>query len=239
MADGSNVRLLGVSGSPRRGATSKALEICLAAAATVPGVETACIDLAGKDIPCCKNCNACRTQHLPRCPVFQDDFSDAYLELYRSCDGILLASPLYSMNPTGLLLNFLSRMRPSGGSRRDGSFEGLRVGGCIAVGGRRNGGQDLAVATLNAALQSTGANVVGGGVYFYNGAAVWSKNERDFDDPTGIVELETLGRKVACVASVMKAGRDALGDRLTPAACAGFASDEARRQASELLGLSR
>lgn len=232
------ILILGVSGSPKHGATSRALRLSLDAAGQVPGVETACIDLAGKRIHCCTGCNACRTRALDHCPVFQDDFTDEYMSLYLRCDGILLASPLYSMNPTGLLMNFLNRMRPSGGSRIPRGIAGMRMGGCIAVGGRRNGGQDAALSAMNAALQSTGTNVIGGGVYFYNGAAVWSRNDKNFDDPTGVLELEALGRKVAWASKIVRAGLAALDGQVTAANCSGFLSDEQLSQAREQLGLS-
>lgn len=230
--------ILGVNGSPRRGAAAKALGISLEAAAQVPGVEAVQIDLAGKEIRCCTGCNACRTRGLDHCPVFQDDFAAEFFPLYLGCDGILLASPVYSMNPTGLLMNFLNRMRPAGGSRSPRGMAGMRMGGCIAVGGRRNGGQDTALAAMNAALQSTGTNVVGGGVYFYNGAAVWSQNERAFDDPTGTLELEALGRKVAWAAKIVQAGLACLEGQVSAANCAGFASQEQMAQARRQLGLT-
>lgn len=238
MEERHTVLILGVSGSPKHGATSKALQICLNAAAQVPGVQTACIDLAGKQIQCCTGCNACRNRGLDYCPVYQDDFCDTYMSLYLQCSGIILASPIYSMNPTGLLSNFLNRMRPSGGSKYPRSMAGMRVGGSIAVGGRRNGGQDTALAAMNSALQSTGTNVVGGGVYFYNGAAVWSKNQREFDDPTGVLELEAMGRKVAWLAKVIDAGLTVLDGKISNVNCAGFMSDTQMEQARKQLGLS-
>lgn len=232
------VLILGINGSPRRGATAKALSITLNAASQVPGVETSCIDLAGKKIHCCLGCNACRIRNLDHCPVFEDDFTNEMMSLYLRCDGIILASPLYSMNPTGLLMNFLNRMRPSGGSRIPRGMTGMRMGGCLAVGGRRNGGQDAALSAMNAALQSTGTNVVGGGVYFYNGAAVWSRNDKSFEDPTGVVELEALGRKVAWASKIVQTGLTCLEGQVSAANCSGFSSPEEMAQARAQLGLS-
>ena len=232
------VLILGINGSPRRGATARALSISMEAASHVPGIETACIDLAGKNIHCCLGCDACRSRNQGHCLVFQDDFTDEMMSLYQRCDGIVLASPLYSMNPTGLLMNFFNRMRPSGGGRTHQGISGMRMGGCIAVGGRRNGGQDTALAAMNAALQSTGTNVVGGGVYFYNGAAVWSHNDKSFDDPTGVIELEALGRKVAWASKIVQAGLVYLEGQVSVANCSGFSSLEEMAQARIQLGLS-
>ncbi|MBC5729877.1 flavodoxin family protein [Pseudoflavonifractor hominis] len=231
------VRILGVSASPRKGATLQALQHCLDAAKSIPGVETELIDLSGKKIHCCINCNACRKQKLSYCPVFQDDFQPSYLERYRNCDGIILASPLYMMNPTGLLSNFIARMRPGGGGPEEKAAAGLRIGGTIAVGGRRNGGQDTALAAMNALLQSGGTNVVGGGVLFYNGASVWSKNQKVLDDPTGQIELEVLGRKVAALASIVVRGMEHCPEDWNPFYGAGCLSKEQMLQAYAAIGL--
>ena len=231
------VRILGVSGSPRKGATLQAVRHCLAAAEQLPGVETELIDLSGKEIQCCIHCDTCRKQKLAYCPVFQDDFQTSYLESYQRCDGIILASPLYMMNPTGLLSNFIARMRPGGGSLCTRAAAGLRIGGAIAVGGRRNGGQDSALSTMNALLQSGGTNVVGGGVLFYNGASIWSQNRKELDDPTGYLELEILGRKVAAVAKAVTSGAEALGDTWSVFHGAGFLSETQMVQAYSKIGI--
>ena len=237
---GKDVMILGVSGSPRKGATSKAIRICLEAAEQVPGVTTRLIDLANKRIHCCTNCNVCKSKDLSYCALFKDkdDFTDEYMDLYRRCDGIILASPIYLMNPTGLLTNFLGRMRPTGGEHRRLAVDGMRMGGCIAVGGRRNGGQDITTGALTSMLQSSGTSVVGGDVLFYNGATVWSKNEKDFDDPQGEMELKILGRKVAYATKIMGAGLEALKDSLQDANFWGFTSPEEQLDAYEKMGLS-
>lgn len=228
--------ILGVNGSPRHGATEKAVRICLNAAAEVPGVRTALINLAGRQINACINCNACLKRDLGRCAVFQDGFEQDFLELYRQCDGIILGSAIYQMNPTGLLTNFVSRLRPLGKLGRSGAFD-MRMGGAIAVGGMRNGGQDLTLAALNATLQTLSVNIVGGGVHFYNGAAVWSQNQMDFDDWKGVLELEIMGRKIAYAAKVIRAGMDALADTVSEANYAGFTSAAQMEEAYRRIGL--
>lgn len=232
------IRILGVSGSPRRGATSRALQVCMEAIAEIDGVHTHTIDLAGKTIHPCRNCNVCKTKNLPHCPVHQDDFTDEYMQLYRNCDGIVLASPVYLMNPTGLLSNFMSRMRPSGGQSARQSKEALRMGGSIAVGGRRNGGQETTIAALNLLLQAAGANVVGGDVLFYNGAAVFSQNQKDFTDETGLAEIRILGRKVAYLTMLMCAGQSALGHKIQGANLRGFVSPAQEKENLAMMGLS-
>lgn len=221
--------ILGISGSPRVSVTSKALDSALKAAESVPGITTMKIDLSGHDINCCKNCNVCIKKSLDTCPVFKDDLKDEYYEMYKNCDGIILATPIYHMNATGLIQNFLSRMKPLSPCARKGKF-GSRMGAGIAVGGMRNGGQDFVLTVLNNMLQSSGVNIIGGGVQFYNGAAVWSKNQRDFTDENGILETQALGRKLAYMCKVVQSGIDTLGEDINDANFLGFHNDEDLKQ---------
>lgn len=238
MTDNHEILILGVSGSPRKGATEKAAKICLEAAGEVPGVKTAFINLAGpKQVNACLGCNACLRKGSGRCEVFRDDgMKDEYLELYRQCDGLILATPLYQMNPTGLLTNFVSRVRPLAQLGRSGAFD-MRVGGGIVVGGMRNGGEDFALSAINATLQTLSVNIVGGGCQFYNGASVWSKNEKDFDDWKGVMELEIMGRKIAYAAKAIRAGIDALAGEVEMVNYAGFRSVEDMEESYKRIGL--
>ncbi len=229
-------RILAVSGSPRNGATVKATRICLEAAEEIPGIKTEFINLANKQINCCINCNGCFRNKDGRCAAFNDDFLEEYLYLYASCDALILASPIYEMSLTGLLSNFISRLRPIAEKARSGAFD-MRFGASIAVGGMRNGGQDTTLSTINRKLQTLSINVVGGGVQFYNGAAVWSKNQKDFDDEKGILELQVLGRKIAYLTKAMRCGVDYMKDEIRDYNYAGFNSREQMNDIYKKIGL--
>ncbi|MEL7601706.1 MAG: flavodoxin family protein [Bacillota bacterium] len=220
------ILILGVSGSPRKSATSEALDAALAAAASVDGVQTRKIELAGRNINCCKNCNVCLDKKLEYCPAFQDDFKREDLEVYKECHGIILATPIYHMTATGLLQNFISRMRPLGPYGRQGKF-GCRMGASIAVGGMRNGGQDLCLSVLNGLLQSTGTNIIGGGVQFYSGAAIWSQNKTSLQDEWGRQEAEALGRKLAYMCKLLQTGREHMEYEINDANLLGYVDQEA------------
>ncbi len=230
------IKILGVSGSPRNSATSQALDVALAAAASVNGVEITKIDLAGLNINCCKNCNACSEKKLEYCPAFRDDFRSEFLEAYKHCHGIILASPIYHMTATGLLQNFISRMKPLGPYGRQGKF-GCRMGACIAVGGIRNGGQDLCLSVMNSMLQSTGTNIIGGGVQFYNGASVWSQNKTTLQDDWGRMEAEALGRKLAYICKIMQAGKERLNTEMNDANFLGYVDQDALMAGYKARGL--
>ena len=77
-----------------------------------------------------------------------------------------------------------------------------KVAGVIAVGGARNGGQLLAVESVQAALYGQDMLVVGAGrPTSRSGAAVWSKKDEDVTkDEVGMQAVRDLGRRVAEVA---------------------------------------
>ena len=231
------ITILGISGGVRaNGVTAKAVAHFLETAATVPGVRTEMIDLAGKNIQPCLGCNACYRKQAKCCPVIKDDFDPAWMELYDKCDAIVLGSPIYQMNPTGVIANFLSRLRPAGPGGRCGKYD-MRLGTSIAVGGRRNGGHDAAINALNNQLQTFGVSVIGGGVMFYNGPAVWSAGSRELEDATGRQEIEVAARKLAYLTRTMQAGVEAVKDELPMIGYAGFDNQQQQDQAYAFLGL--
>lgn len=230
------VKLLGICGSPRDSVTKQALAAALNAAESVGGVEVYGIYLHGKNIQCCRNCGVCLKLQCGYCPVIRDDMCREYYELYRKCDGIILATPLNYMTATGLLQNFMSRMRPFSRDARQGAF-GSRMGGSIAVGGMRNGGQDFCLSVLNNMLQATGTNIVGGGVPFYNGASVCSGNGSELKDEIGMAEAEALGKKVAYMCKIVRQGLRAAGESVASANFLGFEDTQALAEGYRVRGL--
>ncbi|MEW5815942.1 MAG: flavodoxin family protein [Spirochaetota bacterium] len=106
-----HVTVVGVSGSPRQGATLYSVKEALAAAADIPGVKTELIDLRGKEIHYCIHCDRCIRESLNYCPTFRDSM-DGFYESMLSADGIIIGSPVYQMTTTALLQAFFNRLRP-------------------------------------------------------------------------------------------------------------------------------
>jgi len=210
------VRILGVSGSPRKGMTDYITEMALESAREVPGVETEFLPLRTKDIKHCIQCDAClklnsgqKYEHY--CKPFQDDMDDL-MRLWLSADGYIVASPVYDMNVTPMLNIFFNRFRPLWRV-----FKGIhmnKVGGSISLGGTRHGGQETTVAMINNFFLTNEILVTGGPSGNYCGACVWTQDKlpKEFDDPIGIERVKGLGRRVAEVAKVIKAGREIVGD---------------------------
>jgi len=208
-------RVIGLCGSPRKGATEYALERALAAAQTIPGVETELMVLRGKEIKRCTHCNLCMESKEPLpsyCP--QDDDMKELIDQFVTADGYIIASPVYEATVTGLLKDFMDRFRAKAFANlrrgRNPFLRNPRVGGGIAVGGTRHGGQELTLTAINNFFLTYEFLVTGGPLGNYLGASVWSKDRKAQgvqEDEVGIERLEKLGRRVAEYAVLLEAGR--------------------------------
>lgn len=200
------VKILGICGSPRKQATYYALEQALDAA-KAEGTEVELVSLSGKKVnPCCA-CNKCIRDNSPICTLWKDDAS-SLLQKVQDADGLILASPVYNMCPTPLMAAFLSRFR--GGwvvlSENPDLFA-KKVGGCIAVGGTRNGGQENTINNMMGFFHTNGITPANGGLCMYAGASVWSGDkgaEGAAADEEGMIRCRRIGQKVARLAKALK-----------------------------------
>lgn len=221
------VKILGVSGSPRKSATYYSIKTALDAASEISDVNVDLIDLRGKTINFCIHCNACRRKNVLYCPTFNDDMNSFYEKLVEA-DGFIMASPVYQMNITAQLQAFFNRWRPLGGLAKEAHWS-FKVGGGIAVGGRRNGGQETALEAINNFFLCQGMVVAGGGVFAYNGGTVWSNDmgqEGAKNDSVGMDTVKVMGRRVAVIAKVLKANSELIGQEISKGQRVGFSSDE-------------
>ncbi len=200
------IKILGISGSPRHQATEYAVKKALEKAASFEGVITEFISFKDKKILPCMHCDVCIKQSR-KC-VLNDDM-EQMLELFVQADGYIIGSPVYSYNPTPEIIMFFNRMRPWRNCFPHDAMEG-KVGGAIAVGGTRNGGQEL---TINAIINMYLAReilVVGGSTGYYTGGKIWTQNKDKqgaMEDNIGMLSVEDIGARVAKAALMLKGGR--------------------------------
>lgn len=217
------VTILGISGSPRKGATHYSVQEALRVAGEISGIETEFISLAGKKINNCIHCDRCLREAKGRCPVFDDDMKNL-LPLVQRADGFIIGTPVYQMNTAGILQNFLNRFRPIGVHTR-GAKKYLRVAGSVACGGMRNGGLESALTAINNFSLASGMAVVSGSTAAYNGAAVWS-NDRKIagvqEDDAGLASVKVMGRRVAVMTKILKLGYNNLESEIPDHLLAGF-----------------
>jgi multimeric flavodoxin WrbA len=193
------LKIIGVACSPRAGkTTAAAVKVCLEAAQAVAPerIEVELIELAGLKIP------AQVAVGLPLDPGERDDFPKVAEKLGEAhVVGIIIGSPVYFCNMSALCKAFLDRCF----SFRAKKF-GLanKVAGVVAVGGVRNGGQELTIQSIQAALMCQEMLVVGDGrPTAHTGATLWNSGKDDLsEDEFGLGTARNLGRRVAEVALI-------------------------------------
>jgi len=207
------VKILGISGSPRKSGTEFALKEALKAAEEVPGVTTTFVTLRGKKINFCVHCERCIREEKLYCPTHENDDMKELYPLFAKADAYILASPVYQMNMSGQLLTFVNRLRPLWPLVRDGLLK-TRVGGAIVVGGTRNGGCEPALMAINNFYNCFGIIAVTGGHNAYCGGFAWSQDRKEEgvrEDEVGLETVRVMGRRVAEVALLVAAGKEARG----------------------------
>jgi multimeric flavodoxin WrbA len=198
------LKIIAVACSPRAGkTTAQALQVCLEAAKAVDPerIEVELIELAGLKIP------AHVAVGLPLEPGEKDDFPAVAEKLgAANVAGIIIGSPVYFCNMSALCKAFLDRCF----SFRARKFAlANKVAAVVAVGGVRNGGQELTIQSIQAALMCQEMLVVGDGrPTAHTGATLWNSGKDDLsEDEFGLGTAKNLGRRVAEVALTMAAGK--------------------------------
>lgn len=207
------VKVLGISGSPRKGNTQAMVSECLKAAGAIPGVEVEMIDLRRKIGPCI-DCDKCPVDPPARYCALKDGMDEIYPKLIEA-DGIILGAPVYFGTVNAQVKALMDRCRPLG---RCGQLLRYKVGGGIAVGACRNGGQEKAIGTIVDFFVLTGILPVGLLRVLQIGAMglAWRPGSIEGDEwraeflPEGRVswldQCRELGQTVAVMAKVVKAG---------------------------------
>jgi len=186
------LKIVGISCSPRKAkTTAAALTICLDAAKAVnPSVTIELIELAGRNIGIFDPADPKASQggFADLIPVLSDP----------SVGGIIVGTPVYFGNMTSLCKAFLDHCM----AFRQQSFAlSGKVGGIVAVGAARNGGQELAIQSVHAALLCQEMIVVGDArPTGHFGATLVNSNDDISKDEFGIGTAKNLGRHVAEIA---------------------------------------
>jgi len=202
MDNTATVKILGICCSPRKGqSTYKSMEICLTAASQADDeIKTELIELAGLDIRPCVACGGCKNRL--ECTI-DDDFGQLIPRLAdENVAGIIIGTPVYVGTMTAQCKAFLDR---SVMFRRNGWLFRDKVAGVLAVGGVRNGGQELTLQAVRAAMLCHDMICVSDGqgtAHF--GAAVFSGCQGGVEaDKIGLETVRNLGHRVAEVAIKM------------------------------------
>ena len=144
------VKILGISGSPRRdGNTAGMVKYCLEWAKTMGYVETEYLSLADYKLVPCTGCMKCFGFMAPaddeyKCYEFDDDIKILAPKV-AECDGLLLGFPGYSGGVPSLFRVFMEKLHhfgPMSFTKYGGRLR-YKAMGIISQGGQLYGGQEF------------------------------------------------------------------------------------------------
>lgn len=198
------MKIIGVSASARKKkSTHFLLEQCLneissTTDASGKNIETELIDLAPLKFNGCIACDTCKKGVT--CSQ-EDDYQEIIPKLADpEVAGIIVATPVYMGCMSSQAKAFLDRTVLF---RRNGFMFKNKLGGVITVGGSRNGGQELTIQAVHAAMMIHDMIIVGDGDHF--GGAAWGNHPDGYEsDATGIATAKNLGKRMAEVALMMQ-----------------------------------
>lgn len=187
------VRIVGISCSPRESkTTATAVKAALDAAKGIDRrICVDLLDLGGMEISGWTG--GARPSEVQQT---KDDF-DLVLPMLRAPvpDGLIIGSPVYFRSMSALCKAFLERLAVL---RTPKLLLADRPVGVLAVGAYRNGGQELVIEQIQAALLCHEVMVVGGKPRAHQGATLWNAYKDDImKDEFGIDTAEKLGVRVA------------------------------------------
>ena len=164
--------LLGICGSPRKQGTDFAVKYALNYAAEKYGFNTEFWTVRNKEINFCLHCDYC-IREKKGC-VNNDDMEDLYLKLEKS-KFLFFGTPIFQGNLSGQLKTVMDRCRAMVAKNPNGFKD--KIGAALAVGGDRNGGQEIAIRSILDFYQQNHIISVSGGAFGANlGACLWSKD---------------------------------------------------------------
>lgn len=193
------MKVLGLCGSHRSGNTElmvrKALEVCKS-----NGLETDYVALAGLRIEFCTGCGVCK--NALDCSI-KDDVMGV-LKKMLDADALVVGSPTYFGCVSGKLKTLFDRTLPL---RRQGYLLKGKVGAALAVGGSRNGGQELVVQQIHSWMLLQEMMVVGDRKTAHFGGICVARNNGDvLKDEVGLETVVNTALKVAETLEKMRVG---------------------------------
>jgi multimeric flavodoxin WrbA len=205
------IKILGISGSPRNMATDFLVQEALQITKQKYGAETDYFSSKGKKLNFCIHCDFCvRTKE--GC-VHKDDISAELYDKMIWADAWIIGTPVYQGTVSAQTKTIMDRCRAI--VARDQKIFLNKVGMGIADGGDRIGGQEPAIQTILNFYVINEMIPIGGGSFGANlGGTFWSKDngvEGVSEDLEGMKSLrKTLKKLIQTTHMVKKAAENSI-----------------------------
>ncbi len=167
-------KIVGISGTPIKDGNTDTFLSTIINESVKKGLQTDVVNLSDMNIKNCIHCNFCISKQKPDRYCSLNDDAQLIYDKLESADIIVLASPVYFMRTSGMLVTFLERLRVfifgnvAGGRLRN------KIGISAAVSWLRHGGMetthlthiytfitlDMITATTHDSISPMGASAV-------------------------------------------------------------------------------
>lgn len=195
--------ILGISGSPRKGATDYIVNFALELIKNKISAETHYFTVAKKKINFCTHCDYC-VREKKGC-THKDDMQELY-PLMEKADAWIIGTPVYQGSLSAQTKAVLDRTRALV-AKNPKVFEN-KIGAAIGVGGDRLGGQEIAMQAIHNFYIISEMIPVGGGSWGSNlGGTVWSKDklaEGAIEDEEGQRTVKKMVKRLIKMLDVCK-----------------------------------
>jgi multimeric flavodoxin WrbA len=183
------MKVLGISGSPRRGGNTELLLRTALDIFAENKFETELLSLAERPVKPCLACGRCMKSDEVQC--FQEDPAfEGVIEKIGEADGILIGSPVYFGSATPQIMALLDRVGYV--SRRHPQLLRRKVGAAIVV--ARRAGQNFTFAQLNYFFLISEMIVPGSS---YWNVAIGREKGEVAEDKEGMQTIKTLAQNMA------------------------------------------
>jgi multimeric flavodoxin WrbA len=218
------VTILGISGTPIAGGNVEHMvRKALDAAESVGGVRTELISFHKKRIRFCLACDDCL--FTGNC-VIKDDDMGIFYEMLHQCDGLLIGVPVYLGSLPGEVKTFIDRCRRYTHGPMENAMR-FKPGAVLTTAWFKHDGQELTTIPIHTFMNYVQMIIVGAKAYGHRrtpfvgalahstvegrGRVDKSVRENVRLDALGMDLCEDMGKRVAILAKVVKAGRRELG----------------------------
>ncbi len=191
------MKVLMINGSPHaKGNTAVALEE-MRKVFEAEGVETELLHIGNKDI---RSCIACGTCFKKGSCVFEDEVNAA-AEKFKTCDGLVVGSPVYYASANATLVAFLTRLFYSTPFDKT-----MKVGAAVVA--ARRGGLSAAFDEFNKFFTISGMPVASG--QYWNSIHGREQGEAA-QDAEGLQSMRTLARNMTFLMKSIALGKEKYG----------------------------
>ena len=191
------MKVLIVNGSPHRDGNVSVAVNELKKTFAAGGVEVETVELGIKRVPGCLGCYVCKK--LGKCVV--EDIVNVAADMFKSADGLVVASPVYYASPNGTLVSFLDRLFFS--TKFD---KRMKVGASVAV--ARRGGCSATFDVLNKYFTISGMPIASS--QYWNSVHGCAPGEAA-EDAEGLQTMRTLARNMTFLMKSIALGREKFG----------------------------